>query len=49
MHYIDGMKLWEIAEALELSLGTIKSRLNYGLSQLRETNRADVRPSFARE
>lgn len=49
MHYIDGIKLWEIAEALEISLGTVKSRLNYGLSLLREKNRAEIRPSFARE
>ena len=36
MHYLDGMKLWEIAESLEVSEGTVKSRLNYGLSRLRK-------------
>lgn len=35
MHYVDGLRLIEIAEALEISLGTVKSRLAYGLSLLR--------------
>lgn len=35
MHYIDRMTLREIAEALELPLGTIKSRLGAGLQALR--------------
>jgi len=31
MHYLEEMTLPEIAEALEAPLGTIKSRLAYGL------------------
>ena len=37
MHYLDGLTYVEIAEALELSVGTIKSRLAYGLGILRKT------------
>ncbi|MDQ3696698.1 MAG: RNA polymerase sigma factor [Gemmatimonadota bacterium] len=36
LHYIDGLSNPEIAEALELPLGTVKSRLAYGLRLLRE-------------
>ena len=36
LHYVDGLTLVEIAEALELSLGTVKSRLAYGLAWLRK-------------
>lgn len=36
MHYLDGLTLVEIAEALDVSLGTVKSRLAYGLSVLRK-------------
>jgi RNA polymerase sigma-70 factor, ECF subfamily len=35
MHYVDGLTHPEIAEALELSVGTVKSRLAYGLTRLR--------------
>lgn len=35
MHYLDGMRLWEIAESLEVPEGTVKSRLSYGLVLLR--------------
>jgi RNA polymerase sigma-70 factor (ECF subfamily) len=35
MHYADGLTYQEIAEALEVPLGTVKSRLAYGLSALR--------------
>ena len=36
LHYLEEMSLVEIAEALELPLGTVKSRLAYGLAKLRE-------------
>jgi len=35
LHYFEEMPLLEIAEALEIPLGTVKSRLWYGLKQLR--------------
>ncbi len=35
MHYLDDMTIAEISEALELSPGTVKTRLSYGLSVLR--------------
>jgi RNA polymerase sigma-70 factor (ECF subfamily) len=37
MHYLDGLSYGEIAEALEVSVGTVKSRLAYGLATLRRT------------
>jgi RNA polymerase sigma-70 factor (ECF subfamily) len=36
LHYLDGLTYVEIAEALELSVGTVKSRLSYGLGLLRQ-------------
>ena len=35
LHYVDGLPLAEAAEELDVSLGTVKSRLAYGLVQLR--------------
>lgn len=35
MHYLEGLTYAEIAEALEISGGTVKSRLSYGLGALR--------------
>ena len=35
MHYVDGLSYREVAEALELSPGTVKSRVAYGLATLR--------------
>lgn len=35
MHYFDDLSITEIAEALELPVGTAKSRLAYGLAALR--------------
>lgn len=37
MHYLDGLTLIEVAEALGISIGTVKSRLAYGLGVLRKT------------
>ncbi len=36
LHYLNGMTLRETADVLEISLGSVKSRLAYGLSRLRE-------------
>jgi len=35
LHYVEGLSQREIAEALGLRIGTVKSRLAYGLAQLR--------------
>lgn len=37
LHYLEEMTLEEIAEILEISPGTVKSRLFYGLAKLRKT------------
>ena len=37
MHYMEGLTHSEIASALGLSIGTVKSRLAYGLTQLRKS------------
>ena len=46
MHYLDSLTQAEIAAALEIPLGTVKSRIAYGLHCLRrdwvETGKADV-------
>lgn len=36
LHYIEEMSLAETAEILDISIGTVKSRLAYGLARLRE-------------
>jgi RNA polymerase sigma factor (sigma-70 family) len=41
LHYLHGMTLNEVAAVLEVSPGTIKSRLAYGLAALREKIRPD--------
>ena len=35
MHYMDGLTHVEIGEALEIPVGTVKSRLAYGLAAMR--------------
>ena len=35
LHYLEEMTFVEIAEALEIPVGTVKSRLAYGLARLR--------------
>lgn len=35
LHYIDDLSLDETAAVLDLSIGTVKSRLAYGLATLR--------------
>lgn len=36
LHYLQEMSLEEVAEVLGLALGTVKSRLSYGLASLRQ-------------
>ncbi len=40
MHYLQSFTLPEVAAALEVPLGTVKSRLAYGLARLREARGA---------
>ena len=40
LHYLEEMPLSEVAAVLDLSPGTVKSRLAYGLAQLRKENPA---------
>jgi len=38
LHYLEELPLSEVAAVLDLNLGTVKSRLSYGLAQLRKEN-----------
>jgi RNA polymerase sigma factor (sigma-70 family) len=53
LHYLEGLRLWEIASLLGAPLGTIKARLHRARAQLRQalidTMVATARPSVARE
>jgi RNA polymerase sigma-70 factor, ECF subfamily len=40
LHYLEEMSLGDVAAILDLPLGTVKSRLSYGLVQLRKENPA---------
>lgn len=40
LHYLEEMPLSEVAAILDVSIGTVKSRLSYGLTQLRKENSA---------
>jgi RNA polymerase sigma-70 factor, ECF subfamily len=40
LHYLEELPLSEVAAVLDVSLGTVKSRLAYGLTQLRKENLA---------
>ena len=40
MRFVDDLKLEEIAKALSIPLGTVKSRLHNGISLLREDPRS---------
>jgi len=42
LHYLDEMPLSEVAEILDISLGTAKSRLAYGLESLRQTIKKEI-------
>ena len=37
LRYVDGMRLNEIAEALDIPPGTVKSRLHFAVGALRNT------------
>lgn len=40
LHYLEEMPISEVAAVLEIGIGTVKSRLGYGLAQLRKENPA---------
>lgn len=48
LHYLEDMRLRDITEVLGLSLGTVKSRLAYGLRTLRERLREPAYESEGR-
>ncbi len=45
LHYLEQLTFVEIAEALEIPVGTVKSRLAYGLAALRRTMRLSAEVS----
>ena len=49
LRFVDDMTLKEIAAALEIPLGTVKSRLHLALEALRETHGSDRASAAERE
>jgi len=49
LHYLLGMPLQEVAGALDIPIGTVKSRLHYSLASMRATVLADREPGQAPE
>lgn len=46
LYYLHGMSLEEVADVLGVPLGTVKSRLSYGLTVLREARGSGSPPTF---
>ena len=44
LHFKEGMTLPEVAAVLDIPLGTVKSRLGYGLATLRRASRCRRTP-----
>lgn len=42
LHYLDETPLSQVAEILDISLGTVKSRLAYGLTKLRQKIKREI-------
>jgi len=49
LHHYLGYQLTEIAETLEIPVGTARSRLHYATRQLRAAIEADARPTNSKE
>jgi RNA polymerase sigma-70 factor (ECF subfamily) len=49
LKHFAGMSNEEIAEALEIPIGTVRSRLHYAIQTMRAALEADARPGVARE
>lgn len=47
MRYYLGLSVQELADALSLPVGTVKSRLHYAMETLRAALEADLRPGPA--
>ena len=41
LRFVDGMSLDEIAQALDIPLGTVKSRMHVGVNRLRSSGAGD--------
>jgi RNA polymerase sigma-70 factor (ECF subfamily) len=49
LHHYLGLPLWEVAEALDIPIGTAKSRLNRATAAMRASLQADAREPVAAE